>query len=785
MAKYEGLTIEIGGDSTALSTAIKEPTKEAASLQTQINAVEKALKIDPENVELLTAKEKLLAEQVEAVKDKLDILEKASEQAKLDDNVDTTSKAYIELQSEIVKTKSKLSDLESQQSSTANEFTSLKTKIENTTSSLEKVDEALKLDPTNVELITTKQALLETQTTQTKEKLEYLKASLKEMESSDVDKTSTAFVTLQSEIAETEADLKSLKSETSNVSADMESFATSLETTGDKLTTVGEKALVATGLIAGLGTAAVTYASDAEESINKVEVSFGEHADTVSEFAESTLENYGIAESSALDYASTWGDMGTSMGISQEVMAEMSTRLVGLTGDLASFKNETTDDVSSALNGIFTGETESLKTLGIIMSDANVETYALANGYTGLWSEISDAEKIQWRYQYVLSATTNAQGDFANTSDSVSNQSKLTTESLKELAAEYGENLLPIVASVLAKINEFIAWLTSLDESTQNIIMIVAAVILAIGPLLILIGTFAKSISSIITLWGQLGPAMTAISGVWTKVCAAMSSAISGLFALIQAHPVIAVITAIVAIIIILYNKCEWFRDGVDAIITNICDFFMALPDTVSNIVSSIITAWKSFITYMATIKTNISTFCSNVISLFTNIPNSVISIGKNVVYGLWDGISSATSWITNKVTSFCSGVLDSMTSFFGINSPAKTIADEVGSYLPSGLAVGVETNTSDAIDSIDAMNEGVLSASKQLDLSNLAYNIDLASASGNMQTQVTNSLNLTADSIATAIKSGLSALNISVENNFDGVTQTISKELAYAGRRG
>jgi hypothetical protein len=122
--------------------------------------------------------------------------------------------------------------------------------------------------------------------------------------------------------------------------------------------------LYVTAPILGAGAAAFKMASDYEESLNKVNVAFGNSSDHVREFAKTTLTAFGIAESSALDMAALFGDMSTSMGISQNEAANLSTSLVGLAGDLASFKNMNISEVTTALNGVFTGETESLKRLG-------------------------------------------------------------------------------------------------------------------------------------------------------------------------------------------------------------------------------------------------------------------------------------------------------------------------------------------------------------------------------------------------------------------------------------
>ena len=130
---------------------------------------------------------------------------------------------------------------------------------------------------------------------------------------------------------------------------------------------------VGAGMTAGLtvpiamfGKSAVNAASDMEENLNKVDVAFGKSADKVKAWADTATESFGLSKNQALEATSLFGDMATSMGLPQDAAADMSTSLAGLAGDLASFKNIDVEQAMTALNGVFTGETESLKTLGVV-----------------------------------------------------------------------------------------------------------------------------------------------------------------------------------------------------------------------------------------------------------------------------------------------------------------------------------------------------------------------------------------------------------------------------------
>lgn len=244
--------------------------------------------------------------------------------------------------------------------------------------------------------------------------------------------------------------------------------------------------------IVAAGGAAIKMASDFEESANKVEVAFGGASNIVKDFAKTTLTSFGIAEGSALDMAALFGDMATSMGISQGAAANMSTQLVGLAGDLASFKNIRLDVAETALKSIFTGETESLKNLGIVMTQANLEAFALEQGMTKNLKTMSEAEKVQLRYNYVLSKTVNAQGDFERTGGGAANQMRIFQESLKQLGQEFGENILPLFTGLITKVNKAVQAFGNLTERAQNIILVVAALAAGIGPLLLGLSAMVK-----------------------------------------------------------------------------------------------------------------------------------------------------------------------------------------------------------------------------------------------------------------------------------------------------
>ncbi|NVR49335.1 phage tail tape measure protein [Listeria monocytogenes] len=277
-------------------------------------------------------------------------------------------------------------------------------------------------------------------------------------------------------------------------------------------------------LTVAAGKAMFNYASDTNESLNKVEVAFKDNAKSVKKWSKSTLDNIGLAQGTALDLAATYGDMSTSMGLNTREAEKMSTSMVDLAGNLASFKNIDIDRANTALNGVFTGETEALKSLGIVMTQTNLEQFALETGAGKVaksstevtkqniarekaqkklneaikehgknsleareaqnklqevqakshetakvnLKDMSQEELVRLRYNYVMKQTKNAHGDFKNTSDQAANASRVFSESLKELASNAGQFLLPVITPLITKASDFTKKLSDIPSAVKG-----------------------------------------------------------------------------------------------------------------------------------------------------------------------------------------------------------------------------------------------------------------------------------------------------------------------------
>lgn len=304
--------------------------------------------------------------------------------------------------------------------------------------------------------------------------------------------------------------------------ADLRGFSTEMQNSmrrigafGDQMTKLGKSmSMYVTAPILAGGAAAIKFASDYEESLNKVDVAFGDSSAQVKNFAKDTLETYGIAEGTALDMAAAYGDMGTAMGLTQAKASKMSTSLVGLAGDIASFKNIGIDQANTALQSIFTGETESLKKLGIVMTEANLQEFAYSKGLKVKIKDMDQASKVNLRYAYVMNASANSVGDFARTGGGASNQMRIFQESLKQVAQQFGAVILPIFTKGITFVNSLIKSFSGLTEETKITVVSISAVVASIGPLLSVLGSLMTFVPNVITKFNELKDAYLGLQAV-------------------------------------------------------------------------------------------------------------------------------------------------------------------------------------------------------------------------------------------------------------------------------
>lgn len=191
---------------------------------------------------------------------------------------------------------------------------------------------------------------------------------------------------------------------------------------------------------------------------NVVDVTFGQGASKINAWAKTTASAFGISELSAKQYSGTMGAMLKSMGLTTDASLNMSQKITELAGDLASFYNLDIDDAFTKIRSGISGETEPLKQLGINMSVANLEAYAMSKGITTAFTKMSQADQALLRYNYLLSVTADAQGDFSRTSDSWANQVRILSLNFDSLKSNIGQLLITALTPLLKQLNTLIEY---------------------------------------------------------------------------------------------------------------------------------------------------------------------------------------------------------------------------------------------------------------------------------------------------------------------------------------
>lgn len=441
-------------------------------------------------------------------------------------------------------------------------------------------------------------------------------------------------------------------------STEMQNSLRTIDKVGQKFQEVGRNmsAYVTLPILAA-GAAAVKFASDFQESTNKVDVAFGTSSAAVKEFSKTTLESFGISKGSALEMASLFGDMATSMGLPQNAAAKMSTSLVGLAGDLASFKNIGIDQAQTALAGIFTGETESLKRLGIVMTEAALQEYALSQGIQTRVQDMGQAEKVQLRYNYVMEKTVNSQGDFARTGGGAANQMRIFQETLKEIGTSLGEVVLPMFTRVITTVNEWLKAFNNLGEGTQTTIMVIAGIAAAIGPLLLAFGAISSAIPAIVAGFGTLSAAVGLSLGPITAIVAGLAAV--AYVVVNNWGPIKKTLVDVANYFVDLYNNSTLFRGAVEFVIIVFKNLWTNAKLAFNNILATA--------TYVG----------NNIFNFFKTLGGLIKAILTFDVDGLKKALSNGFSQIGT----------DSVAFFRRLANNGKEAAKEIGDNVTTALS--------------------------------------------------------------------------------------------------
>lgn len=651
--KIQGLIIEIGGDTTDLSKALKKPNSDIKDLNSKLNAVNQALKFDPENTDLLSQRQRLLGEAVDENKKKLELLKNAQKQF-VASGKDVDSAQYIELERQIAQTENRISQLKNEQNSFSKSLKEMSKSVN---------DFGVKVENTG-------------------KKMSVLSAGIVAV--------GAGSMAAWSEIDE---GLDNIAKGTGATGEALEDLQGSFDKVYGSMPTTVENA---SNAIADINTR-FGFTGEELEKASEAFIKFAEVNNTdVSTAVANVSRAMGDASIDSKEYSSVLDALtaaSQASGISIDKLTENITkygapmRALGYDTQesIAIFASWEKAGVNTEI--AFSGMKKAISTFSAEGKDAKKEfakvleeiekcpdiasatTKAIEVFGTKAGPDLADAiQQGRFSFEDMMNVVQKSGGQLAQTyEDTLDPVDKATVamNNAKLAGAELGNTIQVMLTPFLEKITIVIQNLTTrfknLSPEMQNMIVIIAAIVASIGPALIIFGKVAQSISSITTLFSTLGikvgPIMTGIKTAFTTC-----------FNAILAHPIIAGIAAIIAIIVLLYTKCDWFRDGVNNIISNV-------------------------ISYLQNLKIKAINAFNNIVDGIKNLPSKMLSIGTNLVKGLWDGINNTKQWILNKISGFTDGIVTGIKGFFGISSPSKVMEDEVGEFLPAGLGKGITKN--------------------------------------------------------------------------------------------
>ena len=668
--RIKGITVEIGGDTTKLQTALKGVNTEIRNTQSQLKDVEKLLKLDPGNTELMAQKHRLLGDAVRETKEKLETLKTAAEQANtVLANGEISQSQYDALQREIIETENNLRDLERQAGQSAvalQKIAATGEKLKTVGSAIEGVGQKLMpvtaavggLGAAAVKVASdfdSAMSQVAAVSGATGKDLEALRDKAREMGSK------TKFSA--SEAAEAMNYMAMAGWKTGDMLSGIEGIMNLAAASGEDLATTSDivtDALTALGLSAEDSGHFADILAAASSNANTNVSMMGETFKYCAPVA-------GALGFTAEDTAEAIGLMANAGIKSSQAGTAMRSMMTNLTGEV-----KFVGDAFGELTIQTTNTDGSMRSLGDILADcraafaqmsesekaANAEALVGKNAMFGFLAVMNaapgDIEKLN-------SAINNCDGTAekmaATMQDNLAGQLTILKSQLEELAISIGEILMPYIRQIVGWIQGLVDWLNSLDEGTKKIIVTVALVAAALGPVLIVIGKVVGAVGTIMTVVPQIAGA---ISGVIGFVSGTVIPAISAVVAAIGWVPL--AIAAVVAILVVLYNKCEWFREAVNAIWTQIKEFFVSAWEVICSFFTETIpNAWNSLVSFFQGIPAwwsglwqSVGDFFSNI---WTNMMNNPVLTGiVDMIRSLWENLSTTLQGIWNGIKTAASG---------------------------------------------------------------------------------------------------------------------------------
>ncbi|CAB4137255.1 Phage tail tape measure protein [uncultured Caudovirales phage] len=542
---------------------------------------------------------------------------------------------------------------------------------------------------------------------------------------------------------------------------DLNSFSNtasrSMEDVGRSMQRIGAGMTV--GITAPLGlfaTASVKASSDAAELQSAFNQTFGEMASSMNEWAETTGNAMGRSTQAMQELANSYGLFFNNLPVAREEAARMSRVFAELTQDFASFHNLTEDEAMTAFRSGLAGETEALRRYGIDVSAAAVESRALAMGLAETSKELTEQDKILARYNLILDATKNAQGDVARTSDGTANQVRTAQAAFEELQVAIGEKLLPAITPLITAAANLLNYFGTLPSGVQTTIVAVAALAAALGPLMMVFGSIITVAPAIVAAFGMIKVAMLALLA--NPILLAAAAVITSVFLAWQNWDSIkAILSGLAASFTEFWgNNVSPVLDSIKAKITDvgnhIVDTFDGPIDTALTATAQLLEgefrgAWRTVTEDVGnwTIRmarsvdemtggmlTRFREFLTGIGEWAIEFSGTMMQVGRDMIQGLVNGILAAPGAVYRALMDVVGSSVDRIKEYLGIQSPSLLFA-EMGGYMMEGLGIGIsegqryvngamaqlasntESQSDRVVQGFDSMAQGILGSLKSL----------------------------------------------------------------------
>lgn len=758
-SRIKGITVEIGGDTTKLQTALKGVNSSIKDTQSQLRDVEKLLKLDPGNTELLAQKQKLLSDAVKETKEKLETLKTAAEQANTAlANGDISQEQYDALQREIIETENDLKKLETQanQSATAMQKIAasgekLKTTGDNIASAGQKMLPVTAAVTGLGTAAVTTAASFESSMSQVQATMGITKDSM-----SNVDGQSVNTMKTLSELA------KKMGSETAFSASECAQALNYLALAGydtqemcDTLPTVlnlaaaGDIELAsASDMVTDAMSALGMETSEADTMVDQMAKTASSTNTSVAQLGEGILTIGATAKSikggtaelnTALGILANNGIKGAEGGThlrniilslqnptdaAAKQMTALGVSVYDSQGNMRSL-NDILGDLNTSMEGMTSAEKSNIISTIFNKTDLSSVNALLAN--TGeTWDSLQSS----------ITNSAGAAGQMADTQlDNLQGQLTILKSALEGLAISFGELLMPAIKNIVGAVQKFVDWLNSMDEGTKKVIVTIALVVAAVGPVLIIIGKIISAVGTIMTVVPKLAGVINVVKGAFAALNTTM-----------LANPIFLIIAAIAALIaafIYLWNNCDGFRqfwinlwEGIKSVVSTVVEaiknFFIGVIDFVKNnwqgllllLVNPFAGAFKllydncegfrNFIDgFLENVKNIISTAMETIKTVITTIWNAIKTAIDTVLTAIQTAFTTAWNAIKTAITTVVNAIKTVITTVWtAIQTTITTIVNAISTFLTTAWTA-IQTTVTTIINAIKTVITTVWNAIK------------------------------------------------------------------------